>query len=72
MPLPTTVTVALPSFPPAQVTSVLSVMSAMGPPTLVTVALALSTHPLKSVTVTVYVPAVRLKAIKVVCPLDHK
>ena len=70
---PVAFTVALPLFPPKQFTSVLATIVAAGAPASFTVAFAVATQPLASVTVTVYPPAKRLVAQSVVCddPSSH-
>lgn len=49
---PLTVTVAVPSLPPLQLTSVVLPIDAAGAPASVTLAVAVAVHPLASVTVT--------------------
>ena len=71
MPPPTN-TVALPLLPPLQLTWVWAEILAVNTAGCVIVAEVVFVQPLLSVTVTVYVPAVKLTAGFTVCPPVHK
>ena len=65
------VIVAVPSHKPLQLTGVF-VIVAVTPGVLITFTHTLSKQPLISVTVTQYEPGIKLIAVAVVCPFDHR
>ncbi len=65
---PVIVPVADPLFPPLHETFVLEAIDATPPDVLETAAVTVNVHALRSVTVTVYVPASMLVIVCVVCP----
>jgi len=69
---PVTVAVAEPLLPPLQLTLTPVTETESVQVMLLTVPLDETVQPLASVTVTVYVPAVKPDAVEVVAPLDHK